>query len=80
MFGRMLDSVKETTSNFLEDPIGTSVDIALEPVRNAVDVVDGLTEGEIRHVAALKLGADVVAGMALSEILDAIDIEELLED
>lgn len=80
MFGKMLDSVCNTVDNFVDDPIGATVDMALEPVRNAADVLEGLTEGEIRHVAALKLGADVVAGMALNEILEAVDIESLIED
>ncbi len=49
------------------------VDIAVSPLQDAVDVLDGLTEGEIRVKAAARLGADVVAGMALSEILEALD-------
>ena len=45
---------------------------ALAPVRDGLDVLDGLTEGEIRIKAAARLGADVVAGMALEEILEAL--------
>jgi len=49
------------------------VDIATAPIRDGLDVLDGLTEGEIRVKAAARLGTDVVAGMALSEILEALD-------
>jgi hypothetical protein len=51
---------------------GTLLDMALQPVRDAADVLDGLTEGEIREQAALRLGADIVAGMALSSIISAL--------
>ena len=46
------------------------VDIATKPLRDAVDIVDGLTEGELRTKAIASLGADVVAGMAVSELID----------
>lgn len=46
-----------------------------QPVRDGLDLLDGLTEGEIRTKAALRLGADVVAGMALSEIIEALQDE-----
>ena len=55
------------------DIVDIVVDSALAPVRDGLDILDGLTEGEIRTKAAARLGADVVAGMALSEILDALD-------
>lgn len=45
---------------------------ALAPVRDGLDILDGLTEGEIRTKAVARLGADVVAGMALSEIIEAL--------
>ena len=76
MFG-ILDSVCDTVSDFVDDPIGTSFDIATQPLRDGLDVLEGLTEGEIRGYAAARLGADVVSGMALSEILDILEnIEE----
>jgi len=52
--------------------VGAAADMALQPVRDTVDILDGLTEGEIREKAVMRLGADVVAGMALSEIVDAL--------
>lgn len=45
-------------------------DVALQPVRDAVEIVDGLTEGELRTRAAVRLGADIAAGMALSELIE----------
>ncbi len=55
------------------DIVDVVAKVALAPVDDALDILDGLTEGEIRTKAAARLGADVVAGMALSEILDALD-------
>ena len=49
------------------------IDMALSPVTDTLDVLDGLTEGEIRTKAIARLGADAVAGMALSELIDALD-------
>ena len=70
MFGKILDSVCDTVDNFIDDPLGTTADIALQPVRDAADILEGFSEGELREAAALRLGADVVAGMALSEVVD----------
>ncbi len=46
------------------------VDIALKPVRDSVDLFDGLTQGEIREKALISLGADVVAGMGTAELIE----------
>lgn len=60
--------------DFCDDPIGTTARTAVksvtQPVVDSLDILNGLTEGELRHRAALRLGADVVAGMALSEVVD----------
>ena len=56
--------------DFVDDPVGTVADIALQPVRDSIDILDGLTDGEIRECAIVRLGADYVAGMALSEVID----------
>lgn len=45
-------------------------DIVTKPLRDAVDIVDGLSEGELRIKAIASLGADVVAGMTVSELVD----------
>jgi hypothetical protein len=68
MFG-IFDSISKTVEDFVDDPIGTSVDIVTKPIRDAADVIDGLTEMELREEAILRLGADVVGGMGLSEIV-----------
>lgn len=59
----------DIVEDFIDNPIGTTVDIATQPIRDGLDILDGLSEGEIREHAILRLGADVVAGMALSEII-----------
>lgn len=50
--------------------IDDAVCIATHPVRDGLEVVDGLREGELREWAALRLGADVASGMALSELVE----------
>ena len=52
---------------------GSLIDVVTSPVVDALDVLQGLTEGEIRTKAAIRLGADVVAGMALSEVIEAME-------
>ena len=51
---------------------GKIIDALTQPIVDAVDVVDGLTDGEIREKAALRLGADVISGMAIAEIIDLL--------
>jgi len=46
------------------------LDIATQPIRDGLDVLEGLSEGEIRTRAAVRLGTDVVAGMATSELIE----------
>ena len=53
--------------------LSLATDVILSPLRtveDVVDVVEGLTEGELREKAALSLGVDVVTGMALNEIIE----------
>ena len=49
------------------DPIARA---ALKPLRDAAQVLDGLSDGELRSRAAIRLGADLVAGMALADVVD----------
>lgn len=69
-----VESVGETVENFIEDPVGTTVETTVNavtsPIENGIDLIDGLTEGELRTKAALSLGVDVVAGMGTSELVD----------
>ena len=69
MFG-LLDKVTDVVSDFVDDPVGTTVDIATQPLRDGAEVIGGLTEGELRIKAAARLGADVACGMAVSELID----------
>lgn len=59
-------------SDFIDNPVGTVARTALAPVRDGLEVLQGLSEGELRTEAALRLGADVVAGMTVSEIIEAL--------
>lgn len=73
MFGLIqgvISSAAKEIDEFVDNPIKKTVGTVTQPVRDGLDILDGLTEGEIRHRAALRLGADVVAGMALSEVID----------
>lgn len=66
MFGNLLNGISE----FAENPLKKTADLVTQPVRDALTVIDGLTEGELREKAAIRLGMDVAAGMALSELID----------
>lgn len=61
MFGKLLNAV---------------VDGALQPVRDTVDIVDGLMEGKIREEAIKRVTSDIVIGAATgvvaSEIIDVV--------
>ena len=46
------------------------IDKTLQPVKDVVSVFEGMTEGQLREEAAIRLGSDVVAGMALAEIIE----------
>lgn len=75
MFDFISDVVKttvNTVSDFVEDPVGTTVDIATQPLRDGLEVLEGLSEGELRTRAAVRLGADVVSGMVVSELIEVL--------
>ncbi len=69
MFG-LYDDVLD----FLDDPIGETTRIVTQPLRDSVEVLEGLSEGEIRAKAALRLGADVVSGMAIGEVVEFLEL------
>lgn len=71
MFG-LFDAVCNTIENAIDDPVGTTIGIIKQPIVDGCDLLGGLTEGEFRYKAALRLGADVVAGMAISELMEAM--------
>ena len=51
---------------------GFIIDTVTSPIVDTLDVLEGLTEGELRTRAALRLGADVVVGMSVSELLELL--------
>ena len=59
--------------DFIDSPIDTTLKIATQPINDACDILDGLSEGELREKAALRLGMDVVSGMALSEVIEFLN-------
>jgi len=72
MFGSIIDSISNTVDDFVENPVGYVVETVTQPLVDAVDVLDGLSEGELRERAVLRLGVDAVAGMALSEVVEVL--------
>jgi hypothetical protein len=66
MFNKLFESVTDTLEDFIDDPFETTLNTATQPIRDGVE----LTEGELRHKAALRLGTDVALGMALSELVE----------
>lgn len=71
MFG-IFDTIEKHVDLFVDNPLGYAVDAVTQPIVDGCDLLDGLTEGEFRHKAALRLGADVVAGMAIGEVVDVM--------
>lgn len=72
LVGNAVDSAFGAFDDFVEDPVGQTIHHTTAPIRNSLDILEGLTEGEIRTMAVAKLGADVVSGMALSEVVDLL--------
>lgn len=74
MFGldKLAKSVVKTVDEAVSDPIGFTVDTVTQPIVDTIDVLEGLTEGELREKAALRLGTDAVAGMATNELIEVI--------
>ena len=73
MFGvieGMFNGVVNTVDDFIDNPIGKTVQVATQPLRDGLEIIDGLTEGELRLAAATRLGIDVASGMALGELID----------
>ena len=49
---------------------GALFDAVTQPLRDTVDVLDGLTEGEIRTRAIARLGVDAIVGLTAAEIIN----------
>ena len=52
------------------------MDAVTAPISDALDVLDGLTEGELRTRAIARLGADAVVGMGVVELLEVLKEED----
>jgi hypothetical protein len=73
MFGFLddaIDYVGKRVDEVIDDPIGEVVRQVTSPIVNTLDIIDGLTEGELRMRAAVRLGADVAGGMTASELVN----------
>lgn len=61
----MLGLIRE----FVKNPVGTALDTALQPVEDAVSVVKGLSQGEVRLKEGTRLGVEVATGVVVGEVL-----------
>ena len=59
--------------------IGDVVGIILSPLDDAIEILSGLSEGELRERAILRLGADAIVGLGTSEIVELL-AESMVED
>ena len=59
--------------------IGDVIGIVLSPLDDAIDILEGLTEGELRERAILRLGADAIIGLGTSEIIEML-AEAMIEE
>lgn len=66
----VVDGAKQKAQDFIDDPVGETVNHLTKPIQDAAEIIDGLSEGELREKAILSLGADVASGMALSELIE----------
>ena len=46
--------------------------MATQPIRDGIDILDGLSEGEIRERAIARFGTDVVIGVGTAELIDML--------
>lgn len=75
MFGLLRDVVLDVC-DVVDEVAGVPIaKVVTAPVHSGLDFLDGLTEGEIRARAAVTLGASVVAGMALCEVVEYLKEE-----
>lgn len=73
MFWFIWDAIDYAASEvweFVENPIKKTAQVVTQPVRDWLEIVDWLTEWEIREKAVLRLWADVAMWMAASELIE----------
>lgn len=55
------------------------IDIVTSPLNDAIEILEGLTEGELRERAILRLGASAIVGLDTTEIIELL-AESIIED
>jgi len=55
------------------------IDIVTSPLTDAIEILSGLSEGELRERAILRLGASAIVGLDASEIIELL-AESMIED
>ena len=73
MFGLisgLVDTVVGETEKIIDNPVKYAVDTATRPLKDTVEILEGLTEGELRTKAIARLGADAVVGLGSAELID----------
>ncbi len=62
----------------ISDLIQKTIKATTQPIKDGVEILEGLSEGEIRQEAIARLGVteDVVAGMGIAEIIEALKDEQ----
>ena len=64
------DSVVNTATDFVKDPVRTTIKVTTQPLRDWLEIIDWLTEWELRTKAITRLWADIVGWMAVSELIE----------
>jgi len=62
--------ILDTVEDFVKDPIKTTVKVVTQPVRDWLDIIDWLTEWELRTKAIARLWTEVAMWMAASELIE----------
>jgi hypothetical protein len=60
----------------ISDLIQKTVKATTQPIKDGVEILEGLSEGEIRQQAIARLGVDVVAGMGIAELIEVLKDEQ----
>lgn len=60
----------------ISDLIQKTVKATTQPIKDGVEILEGLSEGEIRRQAIARLGVDVVAGMGIAELIELLKDEQ----
>lgn len=56
--------------------IEKTVKATTQPFKDGIEILEGLSEGELRQQAIARLGVDVVAGMGIAEIIELLKDEQ----